>query len=52
MVDGEVLRIIKLWLKTPIEERDADSAVARRFFFVRTRRASAGRSRLTPRSRF
>ena len=24
MVDGEVLRLIKLWLKTPIEERDAD----------------------------
>src|SRR5271170_5799221 len=24
IVDGEVLRLIKLWLKTPIEERDAD----------------------------
>jgi RNA-directed DNA polymerase len=24
IIDGEVLRLIKLWLKTPIEERDAD----------------------------
>src|ERR1700751_1072375 len=24
IVDGEVLRLIKLWLKTPIQERDAD----------------------------
>jgi RNA-directed DNA polymerase len=24
IVDGEVLRLIKLWLKTPIEQRDAD----------------------------
>ncbi|MGA8695553.1 MAG: reverse transcriptase domain-containing protein [Xanthobacteraceae bacterium] len=24
IVDGEVRRLIKLWLKTPIEERDAD----------------------------
>ena len=24
IVDGEVLRLVKLWLKTPIEERDAD----------------------------
>src|SRR5579863_5847237 len=24
VIDGEVLRLIKLWLKTPIEERDAD----------------------------
>ena len=24
IVDGEVLPLIKLWLKTPIEERDAD----------------------------